>query len=211
MPDIHIKYTTSIEEPRPGIYGTITRFMGKHPLLSGFVAGLAVVLYAALSSAKGVLNEPEIATILGLIVIFVWTTLFFVMRAFFKRQSFQTTPLNREIILTDTEFTWKESGQILKTIHKPTLSILAEPVPPALLTTRTGRDTPTLVWLFIHDPTQPETDTNTQFTLQTRITAQEAATYPTTEGAITRPNDEELPINFASPLLMIIRQENQPQ
>lgn len=206
MPDtnIHIKYQTSIQEPRPGFYGTLTRTIARHPLLSGAAAGLLVVAYAAIRSSKGVLNEPGFAAILGLIVITVWTVLFFVMRAFFERQSFQTTDLTREIIFTDELFTWKESGQIIQTIHQPTLKILSEPVPPALLTNRMGRDTPTPVWLVIHG-------TDGEFVLKTRITAQEANQYPTIENALAPTATEELAVNFASPLLMIVREQNSPQ
>ncbi len=199
--DIHIKYQTVIQEPRTGFYGSLTRTIAKHPLLSGAAAGLLVVAYAAIRSTKGVLNEPTIAAILGLIVIAVWTTLFFVMRSFFERQSFQTTDLDREIILTDTEFIWKQSGQTLQIIHQPTIKILADTVPPALLTDRMGRDTPTPVWLIIHGD-------DGEFVLKTRITAQEASRYPTVADALTLTVAEELSVNFASPLLMIVREQN---
>ncbi len=200
-PDIHITYPATIQQPHAGLYGKLLQNIAAHPILAGALAGLLVVAFAALRSSQGVLNEPAIAATLGTLVIVVWTVLFFLMRPFFQRQSFKTVEVTREIILTDDLFTRKESNHTLQTIPQPTLQLFTQPVPPTQLADRMGRDTPTPVWIVIQGPNDHE-----KFVLKTRITASEASQYPTADTALTQTKPhEELPINFASPLLMVIR------
>ncbi|MBA2661646.1 MAG: hypothetical protein H0U74_05085 [Bradymonadaceae bacterium] len=202
MSDVHISYRTIVQKPRTGPAGALLRQLSEHPLRMGLAGGAAVVAFAALRAHQGVVNEPVMALVFSLIVITTWTVLFYFMRPFFKLQTHYRQEVVREIVLSDDEFLWREDGQVVRALSKPRVSIFANSVPAEILSTGSKKDTPWPVWLVIAGE-------EGNFVVQTKVTAREASGFEPVEPALVAVTDEELPVNVASPLLMIAREISQ--
>lgn len=203
MSNLHIRYRTAVERPRTGPAGRLLRFLADHPVRAGLLCGGLVVAIAVVRASGGVANEPLFALVLSLIVVVTWTVLFYFMRPFFRQQTRVRVDVSREIVMTDDELMWKEDGQVRRVVPAPRVEAFSNPVPEAMLESPSQRDLPWPVWLVF-------TGGDEQIVVETRITAREASGYPPVDPDVLTRTDETIPVQIASPLLMLVRRRREP-
>lgn len=201
MPDMHIAYRTIVSKPRTGPAGKLFLLLSKYPVVSGTTCGLIVVAIAAMQAFDGVSNAPSTALALSAIVVMTWATLFYFMRTFFKQQTHYNVEVVRQILWENGIFKWIEGERTLKTLQNPNVSVVADSVPAPMLESEGKEDFPWPVWLVIESEDKSE-----RLVIETKVTAREASQFaPATEELMIQ-SEEKLPVNIASPLLMLARQ-----
>ncbi len=197
-PDIEIAYRTTVEVPRTGPVGRSLRWIGEHPVVGGLLSGAVVVAIAVLSRPGGVANEPVTAAILSAIVIATWMVLFFLMRGFFKAQSFAAVKVLRQILVDGECARWLQQKEPLKEIDNPRLRITTNPVPEGIGDgSRPGSPTAWPIWIVIENKEEPEQ----RLIFETRDDAARARDYDEVTDQIIEGVDERLPRAIAAPLL----------
>jgi hypothetical protein len=198
MTDTDITYRTITRKNRTGPVGRLLTIVADHPMRTGILCGLAVVLIAALRASDGVTQEPFFALILSAVVIFTWTALFSLMGPFFRLQTYFDVEVTRQIQLHEGNFVWLEQGQVIKALSNPTFRLYTNPLPSEMTGGAKKLDLPWPVWLVL------ESDEG-RFVIETKITAGEAAQYDAVPDQVASGVDEQLPVQVASPLLMLAR------
>jgi hypothetical protein len=198
MEDITIIYRTISRKTRTGPVGRLLALISERPIVTGLVCGVAVVIIAALRAREGVRGEPLMAVMLSVIVIFTWTLLFYFMRSFFRQQTYFDVEVIREIQLKDDAFVWLEHDRVQRAFSNPKVEIFTNPVPEEMIEGK-KKDLPWPVWLVISGD-------EGRFVVETKVTAKEAAGYEAAPAAVMDGVDERLPVQVASPLLMLVRE-----
>lgn len=199
MDEVKITYRTISRKTRTGPVGRLLALISERPIVTGLVCGLSVVIIAALRAYEGVLGEPLMALVLSVIVIFTWTLLFYFMRPFFKQQTYFDVEVIREIQLKEDAFVWLEHDRVQRAFSNPKVEIFTNPVPEEMIEGKKKKDLPWPVWLVISGE-------DGRFIVETKVTAKEAAEYAAAPAEITDGVDERLPVQVASPLLMVVRE-----
>ncbi|MFU8805128.1 MAG: hypothetical protein ACNA8W_15040 [Bradymonadaceae bacterium] len=199
MDDVHIKYRTVTRKDRTGPVGRLLSMVAEHPIRTGIIGGLVVVLIAGVRAQEGVLNAPILAIALSVIVIFTWTILFYFMRTFFRQQTYFDVEVVREILIQGENFLWQEHGRVLRALSEPRVDLFTNPVPEEMIAGKKKKDLPWPVWLVISGK-------EGRFIVETKVTAKEAAEYGQVDADVTAEVDEKLPVQVASPLLMLVRE-----
>ena len=199
-PVVEIAYRTTIEVPRTGPVGRFLRWLGEHPLRGGLISGIVVVAIAMLARPAGVAAEPVTAAILSAIVVATWMVLFFLMRGFFKAQSFMPLKVLQQIIVDEDKAQWLRQGEPLREIDNPVLRLTTNPVPEGIGEHDKGsmrKATAWPVWIVIEDGEDP----SQRLVFETRDAARRARDYEEVTDDIIDGVDERLPRAIAAPLL----------
>ena len=200
-PPIEISYRTTIEVAREGGAGRGLRWLGDHPVIGGLICGLAVVAIAALRRPEGVAAEPMAAGIISALVVVTWMVLFYLMRRFFKAQSYTPKTVLRQIIVSDQEATWLQDEETLCRIEEPRVRILTTPIPEGIGDEEVGsrkKATAWPVWIAIDSPSDEESN---RIVFETRDAARRARSYDEITNDIIDDTDERLPRAIAAPIL----------
>ncbi len=194
---IDIIYRTLTTRERLGPYGWFARQVAAHPIRTGFLGGLTAIAIALIRGWEGARTMPEAAFILCLLVLVVWTVLFFFMRSFFESQTQERLEVVRRIQLDpDNGFVWSQGSTILCEESKPLWRLCRAPEEQ---NTPDNDEKPWLVWLVMTSEDDPAArlDKKVIFTLETKLMWKEARGYPIEHHT----SDEKLPTHVASPLL----------
>jgi len=189
---IEISYQKSRRVVREDWYGRVMRWIGEHAISTGMLGGLAVVGVAAASAPGGIAAAPLEAGLLSLMVVLAWTALFYLMRDFFARQSFQEVD-DRYHLQADAErFELTKNDTTVVAFDAPSYEIY---LPPGVSPSDDRPQNATEVWLAVRGE-------ENVYIIETKVTAEEAGQYPRPEGLGEEANDE-LPIHLSSGLLQL--------
>ena len=214
-PPVEISYQTSIDLPRQGPVGRLLDWLGRHPILGGLLAGIAVVLFAAFRASEGVRSEPGLAAILSLLVIGTWMFFFFLMRRFFQAQSHFTQPVLRTLQVGPDQAIWTQNGVPQRTIFTPRVRLLTKEVPATVAKSSSpSRETAWPVWVVIDSAEIPSSadleETSALLVFETRDSARKARSYEKISPALFEATDERLPRAVLLPLLQRLDQTSEP-
>lgn len=188
MTHTEFAYKKVIDRPRTTPVARAFVWVGNHALLSGFLGGICVVLFAMASAFEGVKKAPTEALIISALVVGVWTVLIGFMGKFFARQGVVRLEVHRAIRAGDDLFRWREGAETLVEIDAPTYTIRAADRPDEI-----APDTPVAVFLTVSGQGK-------SFVLETQVLSSEAEQYQ----RVSEPGevDETLPIALASRVLL---------
>jgi len=190
MTHTEFAYKKVVERPRTTWLARAFVWVGNHALLSGFLGGICVVLFAMGSAIEGVKKAPTEALIISALVVGVWTVLIGFMGKFFARQGVAQLELHRAILAGDDLFRWREGAEVLVEIDAPTYTIRAATPPEKSPDARDAT-----VFLTV-------TGAGGRFVLETKISADEARQYQQISPQELGQVDETLPIALASRVLL---------
>lgn len=200
---VEITYRTTIEIPREGKMGKLLRSLGDHPILGGLICGVLVVLIAAVRRPEGVAAEPLTASIISGLVIVTWMVLFFLMRRFFKDQSFSAKTVTRKLVVDEQSARWLQDGEPMRQLDAPQIRLLTNPVPEGIGEAEKGsrkKATAWPIWIAIENATDDE-----RLVFETRDAARRARDYGEVSNAIIDATEERLPRAIAAPILHRLR------
>jgi len=175
------------------LFGWGARWVGRHPVWAGVIAG-SVVVGIATARVPGVfVNSPGNALILSALVIGVWAGLTYMMRSFFERQGYVEEETTRRVVWEDDEFVWSEGDEVLLSLKGPSAR-LERPAGSEGAELRSEDAHP--IWIVV-DGEKVEGTVEAPLRLETKITAGEAVNYDVGEGEA----DDEVPLGHARKLL----------
>ncbi len=186
---IEMAYRTQIERERASVLGRFAATVAARPALLGGSSGVVIVLGAAAMRPNGVANAPEIAAVLGAIVVATWATLIWVTRGFFEDLTRERVEVVRELILSDDHFEWATLGGTSLELATPRLAVHAAPG-----AQDAPGERPWPVWLIVSGEEE-------RWILESKLMAREARGLPEADPRLFEARDEVLPTHVASPLL----------
>lgn len=189
MTSTEFAYKKIIERPRTTALARLFVWIGTHSVLSGFLGGICVVLFAMGSAFEGVKKAPTQALIISALVVLAWTILVGLMGKFFVRQGMVELEVHRAILAGEALFRWRENAGVLLEIEQPTYEIVAAP---GLSLEEKPSDAPSTVYLKVEGQGK-------RFVLETQITRAEASQYE------ELPSDHELEVDEAMPIALASR------
>lgn len=197
---VFISYRTETTEPRRGLLGDGLRFVSRKPLLSGLVIGISANVLALIRAPGVVESAPVEAAVLGLGVLLVITGLFSRMGPFFALLAVVRFDVVRALTYDGHLLQWMEGETVRVAIQNPKFGLFATPPPPEVLEDARARSQPWDVNFVAWDE-----DREALLTIETKLSAEEAAGLRPADPEFSESPDETLPPHVLAPLLLIAR------